>query len=53
MPLELIIRQVTFQTAAKCHFSGYSDKKVAIRFPVGRMAMRIRALDSETLQEKK
>ncbi len=28
-------------------------KKVVIRFPVGRMAMRIRALDSETLQEKK
>ena len=46
-------RQVTFQTGLKSPFSGYYDKKVVIRFPVGRMAMRIRVLGSETLQEKK
>ena len=48
-----VFRPLTFQTSLKCPFSGYSDKKVVIRFPVGRMATRIRAPGAETLQRKK
>ena len=42
-------RSITFQT---CEFFCHSEKKVVIRFPVGRMAMLICALSRKTFKNE-